>query len=364
MRPNHVLLFGASGNGPVPRKPWTPVQREPLTWLPEPRNYPLPDVSQFPRGRDLNFIRGNFSGLSIPGAPVVPGGNDANPSLVMTALLPNYPQAFQDSFLEIYAGYYTHIQFSLFHALHYGSSLDGYIDLARRAQSAGLFVDHWFLAGDDVIGGARDADVNFWRAQLDPIIPRLLGAGVVDLACVGWQLDQYNVPGNQLIAIIAYIAGALPRSIPLYTHWANEALAWWKSGGEVWSDAYQTINVVDRFTWWAAMQPYLTGGHHQGNTEAARTQTRNYQLSILDTLDYFHGRTDKGSMGLSRRRVDAGEPFRFIIAENNAQDEFDGVISEATGDATTYALLGARAYNGAYTDGYYNGTRQPNGLYV
>jgi hypothetical protein len=282
----------------------------------------------------------------------------------MTALLPNYPRAFQDSFLETYAGYYTHIQFSLFHALHYGASLDDYIDLARRAQSAGLFVDHWFLAGDDVIAGGRNTTVEFWRAQLNPIIPRLLGAGVVDLACVGWQLDQYNVPGNQLIAIIAYIAGALPRGIPLYTHWANEALAWWKTGGEIWSDQYQTINVYDRFTWWAAMGPYLTGGHHQGDTIAARTQTLNYQRSILDTFDYFQGRTDKGSMGLSRRRSDAGEPFRFIITECNAQDEFDGAITEATGDATSYALLGARAFNGAYTNGYYNGARQPNGLYI
>jgi hypothetical protein len=26
---------------------------------------------------------------------------------------------------------------------------------------------------------------------------------------------------------------------------------------------------MDRFTWWYAMQPYLTGGHHQGNTRMA-----------------------------------------------------------------------------------------------
>jgi hypothetical protein len=55
----------------------------------------------------------------------------------------------------------------------------------------------------------------------------VLKAGVIDLSCVGWQLDQYNVPGNPLIAIIKYVAEALPRSVPLYTHWANEALAWW-----------------------------------------------------------------------------------------------------------------------------------------
>ena len=122
-----------------------------------------------------------------------------------------------------------------------------------------------------------------------------------------------------------------------------------------------STNVMNRFTWWWVMQPYLTGGHHQGDTQAALHQTREYQLSMRDTLDYFAGRTDKGNMGKSRRRIDEGEDFRLTAFECSGQDQFDGKTSESVGDGVGYALMCTTGFNGSHLTGYGNGARMPDG---
>lgn len=358
---HRIAAAGGSGGGGRPPLP-PPVRRAPLG--PFPRNTPQPYRSTLafapPSGPDLYFHRANFCGLTIPGAPDVPGCNHDHPEVIMPCLLDNYPTSFQDQYLKQYAQTYTHLQRSIGHSLFYGGSVQSHIELSKRAQGYGLWCDEWFLGGEAL--KVNDQDATFWKPILDPIIGAMVAAGSIDTACVGWQLDQLNrsAPGNPLISIIAYVAGALPSSIPLYTHWMNEALAWWKTGGEIWTDKYQTINVEDRFTWWAAMQPYLTGGHHQGDTTLARTNPGLYQDKLCDTLDYFHGRTDKGNMGQSRR---SGTPREFIltIGEDVAQDVFNGDCSELEGDGIGYLLMCTAGWNGAHPGGYNNGARLPNG---
>ena len=159
--------------------------------------------------------------------------------------------------------------------------------------------------------------------------------------------------------------------MPLFTHWVNEALAWWRKVGErpdgsdigeVWSDQYQTIEVHDRFTWWLAMQPYLTGGHHQGST---RMPMKEYQDRICDTLDYFGGDTAKGAMGQSHR-TGTPAPFQLTGWEVSGQDQFDDVpsnphrISEREGDSRGY-LVTCTTTKWAHLSGYGNGARRPDG---
>lgn len=323
------------------------MTRAPLGPLPQPADYELPTPRAY--ARDLFSYRGQFCGLRVADAPVVPGGNDQNPSLVMACLLDNYPRAVQDRFLQQYAeAGYTHLQRSIGHSLFYGHPIAEHIALSKRAQQLGLWCDEWFLGGDGLM--ARDQTVDYWRPILDPIIAALVGAGVVDTACVGWQLDQYNQPGNVLIGIIAYIADALPQSVPLYTHWVNEAQAWWKTGGEVWTDRFQTLTVRDRFTWWLAMQPYLTGCHHQGDTHMARTNLKLYQDKMRDTTEPFAD----GRMGRSWRNG-RDEPFVLTAFESTAQEQFDGSCGELEGDMIGYVL------SAVATGGYGNGARRPDG---
>jgi len=356
----------------------TPVKRAPLGPWPQPQDYKSVLPFTPPAGRDLNFYRGNFCGLRIAGAPAVPGSNGANPTCIMSCLLDNYTPDIQERYLQQYVDNgYTHLQRSVFHALHYGSSLQQYIDLSKKARAMGLFCDHWFLAGEDVCPGGRNQHVSFWQSKIDPLMGPLLDAGVMDLTCVGWQLDGYNEPGNTLIEIIKYVADAVPKTVPVATHWMNEALAWWKKVGtrpdggdvgEVWSDEYQTIEVHDRFSWWYAMQPYLTHGHHQGNT---RMLCKEYQDRLCDTLDFFgseSGRdTGKGDMGQSHRN--GVQPFRLTAWETSGQDQFDDQpanphgISEDEGDQRDYILMCTTSKWG-HMSGYGNGGRRPDGSWL
>lgn len=356
--PNQDLPIALEKIGPPPPVRPPSISRAPLPAFPAGRFDRVPPVAP-PTGPDLLYYRGNFCGIRLPGAPVVPGGPaPSNADLVMACLLDNYPREWQDKFIDRYAGYgYTHLQRSIGHALNYGHSLADFIGLTKRAQARGLFADQWLLGAEAL--NAQDQDAGYWKPILDPIVDALIGAGAIDTACVGWQLDQFNEPGNPLISIIAYVGEKLPQSVPLYTHWVNEALAWWKTGGEVWSDKYQTVNVRDRFTWWQAMQPYLTGGHHQGDTTLARTDPTTYQDKLKDTLNPFCGDNGKGPMGRSKRNGDRN--FLLTVFECTAQDQFDERCSEDQGDLTGYLLACTTSFNGQGMGGYGNGARNVNG---
>lgn len=365
MNPATFLLLSASrGSGLGPQI--APVRRGPLGPFLQPITYRTSLAFTPPAHRDLYFYRGNFSGLQIPGAPIVPGCNAQNPKLIFAGLLDNYPEAFQHQYLQAYAeAGFTHLQRSVGHALYYGHTLDQYNRLSTLARSQyGLFCDHWIMGGGegDFIMRTPDRDASFWRPILTPITESLVGSGTVDTACVGWQLDQFNMPGNPTISNIALVAGLLPTSVPLFTHWANEALAWWKTGGEVWTDSFQSINVVDRFTWWVAMQPYLTGGHHQGSNIMAITDPATYQAKLLDTLDPFGGDTGKGNMGQSRRH--GVRNFILTDFEVTAQFQFDNMCSEVQGDESGLLALCTLSHTGYTMGGYGNGARFPDGSAV
>lgn len=344
----------------MPRAPFGP-------W-PQPQDYATtPPLEFLTYERDLYRHRANFCGLYYVDAPFVPGANDRNPGTIMSCLLDNYSAGFQQRYLKDYAqAGYTHLQRSLGHALGYGHSLTDFIELSKRAKEEfGLWNDVWFIA-NEFPGFALNQDWSFWGPKLLPIIDQLLKAGIIDTACVAWQLDQINggAPGNATISIIAGIADALPPSVPLYTHWVNEALAWWKvvgrrpdgsDIGEVWTDRYQgSVEIANRFDWWRAMRFYLTGGHHQGNTTMARTQSKLYQDKMRDTINPFNGDTSKGNM-MQSVRSGTSTNFKLTVYESTAQDQFDGNCTEALGDQIGYILVCAGA------NGYGNGARRPDG---
>jgi hypothetical protein len=361
VKTSSLLLFGGKGSGGL-GPAITPIPRSPLGPFLQPVTYAttLPFVP--PTGRDLLFYRGNFCGLQISNAPVVPGCNDQHPQTVMACLLDNYPEAFQHQYLQTYAeAGYTHLQRSIGHALFFGGSLASYNTLSALARSQyGLYCDHWIIGGPALM--AQNQDATFWKPALDPILDSIIGSGTLDLACVGWQLDSFNIPGNPLISIIAYIATKIPKTAPLFTHWVNEALAWWVTGGQVWSDQYQTLDVSDRFTWWQAMGPYLTGGHHQGSNIMAITDPATYQAKLLDTLNPFGGDNGKGTMGQSHRN--GIRNFILNAFEVTAQFQFDNMCSEMQGDESNYLALCPISNTGYCMGGYGNGGRYPTGVRV
>lgn len=376
-----TLLGGSSKSVLGPR--WTPVARSPLGPFP-PGSYDRTIPPIVPAARDLRYYRGQFCGIRIPGAPFVPGANPANTDLVMTCLLDNYPEAIREDFLEQYAtAGLTHLQRSIGHAFAYGVDYAAFEALSRRAREVyGLFCDQWLLGVKETDAGYRANEMGglpplpddkvlwvggqdgaFWTPRLRPIVARMLDAGIVDSACVCWQMDgmQQSAPGNPTLSTIAAVASLLPQSIPLFTHWINEAMAWWKTGGEDWTDAHGTIFVDDRFSFWRACGPYLTGAYHQGNTTLARTNQVQYQGRQRDTLNPFAGDTSKGVTGQSTRSG-VPENFRLVEFECTAQDQFNGECSELEGDLVGNILACTKADGfDAWVSGYGNGARRADG---
>lgn len=309
------------------------------------------DPPVVPAGPDRLFYRGNFCGIRVPGAPGVVGGPNftvpgGDTSLVMACLLDRYPLEWQGAFLERYASYgYTHLQMSVGHSAARGQSIDQYVATAKRAQAMGLWVDHWFLGGgrDDGMDtyAKRDQDVRYWKPLLDPWIDALLANEAMDCACVGWQLDQYNVPGAPMQSIIDYLADRLgPHHLPIGTHWVNEAGGWWADGG-------------NRFDWWKAQRNKLSWFHHQGDVNLS---IPDYQAKLVDTLNPF-GDGRMGTSGLFGDR-----PFGLVVYECSAQNQFDEQCSEDEGDARGFLLCCTKART--QVSGYGNGARRQDGSWL
>lgn len=366
MNASQILLRTSAGRGES--NPFPPIKRSPFGLGPQPVNYDHVLPFTPPVGPDLYFYRGQFCGLRVKGAPVVPGSNANNPECVMACLLDSYPQWVQEEFFRLYCGYgYTHLQRSLGHALYY-SDFNSFKALTKRAQGYGLFSDVWLIA-NEFPGFQFDQGVDFWKPKLDPYLDTLIGEGLIDSCCPCWQMDHImmSAPGNLTIGIIAYASGRVGKNVPVFTHWINDACAWWKTGGEVWTDPnglQPPMMVQDRFTWWLAMSPYLTGAHYQGNTTLARTDPQTYQGKLRDTLNPFND----GRMGKSRRRG-FEENFRFIHYEETAQDQFGndgqtgGFCTEREGDQVGYILTCTKGdnSNGGVMSGYGNGGGRPDG---
>lgn len=374
------------GNSPRPPR----VPRLPLPPAP-PGEYDrtLPFVP--PPGPDRLFYRGNFSGVRVPGIPIlpemsgytVPGWKDnkvggLNPC-IMSLDITRYWNVSRDLVIANLNPHaergYTHLQCSIGHAIEQGLTIDQYVEYAGLVKQIVGFADHWFLGGgpfsaQDKFGNwteARDQDRNYWAAKLDPWINALLSNGLTDAACVGWQLDGGNTgtlrnidgyasPYSPIQSIVDYFADRLgPHDIPIGTHWRNEAGGWWDG-----DDPEYKGHSDARFVWWRKQRNKVYWFHHQGST---RISIPDYQAKLVDTLQPF-GDGRMGTSGLFGDR-----PFSLTVYECSGQDQFDMVdgsgnpspyyLTEDQGDQRGMYLCCTKA--ASHVGGYGNGGRLIDG---
>lgn len=337
------------------------VPRSPLPPFP-PGHYDR-DPPPTPAGPDKLYYRGNFSGIRVPGIPLLPGmagytvppwneNRISGPNPPIMALdIPRYwkfDRDLADKILRTYAERgYTHLQCSIGHGIEAGFSIDEWVAYSARVKEYGLFADQWFLGAKNVGLDTRDMDRVYWAPILAPWFDALISNGVVDTACVGWQLDQFNTGTERMIdgwwqspiqsIIDLHAERFAPLGIPLGTHWANS-----ESGA--WNDPY------DRFKWWKDQRGKLSWFHHQGDVHL---DIPTYQAKLVDTLQPF-GDGRMGTSGLFGDR-----PYGLIVYECSAQAQFDLEMSEDDGDLRGYLLCCTKA--ASTPSGYGNGARQPDG---
>lgn len=301
-----------------------------------------------PPNRD--FYRGNFCGTRIPGAPKVIGGSDADPSLVMACLLDRYPVEIQQEYWRVQrAAGYTHGQRSLGHSVftgedagEFGAGLtaDQFLDGLARQRDAGFFTDVWFA--NSLGWRQRDLQIDYWKQQFDRWFDILIPSGLVDMACVGWQLDQIFQPKG-LVDLIDYFAERCgPAGIPVGVHWVNDANAWFDDfrGGVNMTPPEHRSGLKDRFDFWR----YCAG----------KVQWTHFQGDVYSPIDDYQD-------GLKRVMDDLPNGTQVSIYEPRAQSQFNGEHAEVIGDAMGFYCLCVVDKHGRHVGGYGNGGRRPDG---
>ncbi len=291
-----------------------------------------------PNHPDIDFHRGNFSGVRIPGLPWLGFGTDKDPTHVMSWDLPRFPVDLQKLVLQGYADRgYTHFLISIPQARNAGVLDQRFLDAAVLAKSYGQFVVVVAFGGDG----------ESWEADVQPWLDKLVALHAVDEVNTVWQGDKWYGP-YELVSLTKQVGEwAHPRGVKVSQHWINGALAYWNPEDEnSWRTADNSTcvrwQICDRFSYHRVIAQWVDYQYFQGDTEAP---IGDFQWSLGKVLQSFT--TEK-----------------LVISEDDAQAEFDDPLhrTEDQGDLKGYLLLGASWMNGKVMDGgYMNGARRPDG---
>lgn len=312
-------------------------------WSSGPYDHDLPfDPPDQP---DIDFHRGNFSGIRVPECRLqqLEGGVAGHPEHVMTWDQPQYTPEEQACILRAYAGErnYTHFLMSIPQARNHGVLDQRLIDAAVLAKQYGQFVVMVVYGGD----GESWSDVLPW-------LDKLVALHAVDELSVCWQCDFRYDPWELVDRTKQLGEWAHAHGLKVSQHWVNEALAWWNAE----DDGRRPNTCVDgqpkicnRFDYHRVMAAYVDYQYHQGDTNAPINDATNggYQGSIGDVL-----------RSLTTEKL--------VISEYDAQREFDDPAhaTEDEGDAKGFLLLCARWNGRVVSGGFMNGARLLSGQVV
>ena len=343
--PIAAVLSGASAWPPPPRSPLPPfpqpTEDQPdgpyaSCWTHDAFDTALPFVP--PATPTLDFHRGNFCGLRVPGLPYVPGCTAQDTSLLFTWFLYLYDQlypgqGFTDLALDAYqAAGYTHIDF---HRADWMGVVDGVpgcskedaLRLVERCTNRGLYV---------IVNLAIDG--NPVPAELNPWISDLASAGM-RIGCIAWQINQLLTYPD----IFDYIDWVCPN---IHATGCKTAVQWSLPSCAVWpSEKYKVYSRFDFMRWTADKIDYV---YDQFNTEAP----------LLDIRPRAGG-----IMGEATDVMESLAGQRLVCCEDDAQAEYNEPYKrlELYGDLKGRSML-ATQWNGRYfAGGYLNGARREDG---
>lgn len=330
-----AALVSVGGAWPPPPRaslpPWPsvtnqqPAPPQASCWADDLYTQPLPYVP--PPTPTLDFHRGNFCGLRVPGAPYVPGSNAQHPDLIMTWFLYLYPPEWQTTILQTYvAAGYTHIDF---HLPDWRGKVDGIpacsiteaVAICALAKSYGLFVTVNVLPGDE--------------DTIDPSLPwldALTAAGVVNILCVAWQIDKYY-QANLVDVTLPVVSYSQAHGLKTCQQWLNEACALWP---------YPQYDIYNRFDYARFMNGKIDYQYAQFDVNASVDAIQSQTAKLLQAYQ-----------GLSTK---------LVLSEYDAQAEYDNPDQrlELYGDQKGRLLQAASGY-GLTCSGYLNGARREDG---
>lgn len=264
--------------------------------------------------------RGNMCGVRVPGLPLVPGGQPADPSLVLSWFIFKY--SLEDR-LRIYDAWRQR---------GCVDTLVSWPDSRVSGQSPQQFgqtcqelIAHGFRPMPMLCGKDQDPpDVPIILANVAPVLPFIVG--LVPRVCIGWELSLWLQPEQVQQLIDAWAPLFTPIGTKVYVHFGQGVSSWQPDGHPF---AY----------FWNANVGKLTGLYRERkffNADGSRCTRDQYYYDsggIVDVLIRF-----AGNAGVVQD-CGFGHPFDLIEGEITAQDQFDGTVSEAEGNSWgSYAL--------------------------
>lgn len=218
---------------------------------------PQTPIVTVPAGPDRRFWRTDAWGVTVPGAPLIAGGNGRHPERILSWFFDRYPTDAQRQILEANRrDGYTHFTLSW-----PDSRVSGGIDNGGQTPqqfAATAVVVHQAIPYVHVMltskyFDAEGADADERMAAVSPAIDALIAAGFTgeDLILgVGWELDLFN-EGQRLENFIHALHAKYPQ-FDLYAHFTTYKTSWQPDGHP-------------RAQFWEATQGELTGLLYQGN---------------------------------------------------------------------------------------------------
>ena len=284
---NENLIVGGTGT-PAPGNQNLPPL--PVSFKPAPRSY-----------------RGNMCGSRVPGLPPVAGGA-ADPTLVLSWFIDRYPSAFRQQIYQTWKQEgQTDVLVSWPDSRGFGQSPQQFQATCQELIQNGFFPCVMLCSKD-----YDPTDTQGILNNINPVLPYLLG--LVPRACIGWELSLWLSPTVVQELIDALAPQFIAAKALMYVHFGAGTFAWQQPGQP--TSAFWNQNVGK-----------LTGILHQRDPDEDNGDMGMYQARITDCLQRFAGQdgfvTDSGF----------GHPFDFIALEITADQQFNGEMDEATGNA-------------------------------
>lgn len=260
----------------------------------------MPDFKPAPR-----FWKANMCGSRIAALQPVSGGASGNPSLFLEWFYDRYDDE------DRARARADHKQKGLTHWLlswpdsrAFGRTPQQFKETVEELIADGFYPCVMWCSKD-----IDPHDVEQIKANIRPVIGLL--QNILPLACVGWELSLWLSPTNVQDLIDWLYPQLTPWGCRLYVHFQQGYFAFQQPGG-----------VTADF--WKANVHKLTGVLHQRDLSWDAVM---YQARIVDCLQRF-----AGGFGFPS---DSGfdHPFDFVALEITAALQFDGKMSEGSGQA-------------------------------
>lgn len=295
---------------------------------------------------DKKWWRGDIGGVMIsPAPPFVPGANTTPPEMTMSFLLPWYVQfgtKWIDQFLINHAQRnYSHFLLDRYNCDASGIGVQGTLELIDIVQSWGFYTPMWMTGSTD--GGSR-ATLQGYQQLVDPYMNKIINSSsrVDKFICLpGEELNNGIPPGSPgLDDILNYECNRCNAiNLDIYFHFTENVRTW------------QPNNMSD-VTWAQQWMNRMTGQMWQGNPDNITNTPKTLgtmQAQFWDSRGFWQSLNPN---------------FIMVAGEYAASAELDGNCSEELACLFGLGLQFPPSPLGVGVNGFCNGARYQNGLWI